>query len=124
MVTMPDMTRLHEARARAAATSARVDALIEEVRNRPIPESLWEAPARPQPEPSHPVVQRTAPAAGSARSAAGVTKATLDRRFDAFEQAVGEVMRMQREAWERRVCEAERCISVLEARIAEMEGTR
>lgn len=52
---------------------------------------------------------------------AGVTKATLDRQMDAFLQGVGEVMRVMRQASERRALEAERRIGELEARLAKLE---
>ena len=117
-------------RERIAATLAQADAAIEDIRNRSIPDALWEAPAAPPPEPPRPTVQRSAPAVGSARPTAGasasppsyVTRARLAKELDWLVQGVGRTMRIFNEGHERRVLEAERRIRELEARLAKLEA--
>lgn len=81
--------------------------------------------ARTEKPPSAPAPARSTPAAAVvARPAAvGVTRAQLDRRMAALEQAIARMAGFDRMAWQCRFGEAERRIAELETRLAAIEGT-
>lgn len=105
-------------RARAEAVLESSGRLLDEMRNRQIPSSLWEPSAAAAPAEPAPMRQPARAPAGPA----GTAVERIEAKLDALESAIGRALAIERMGWQRRAAEAERRIDALEAKLAEIEG--